>query len=104
MKTGYAVIDLARNMGYNKLGTQFLHEGGQMALKQMPIRLTDEERELIDELANSLGVEATNAIRLAIKEALEKRGIPVPIGAFEKKQEGRPKDDLLLDLNQQEVA
>jgi hypothetical protein len=64
-----------------------------MALKQMPIRITDEERELLDKLAEAEGLEVTNAIRLAIKEALEKRGIPVPDTAFGKKQEGRPKED-----------
>ncbi len=64
-----------------------------MALKQMPIRLTDEERELIDKLAKSWGLEATNAIRLALKKALEGEGFSVPDGVFDKKQEGRPKND-----------
>jgi hypothetical protein len=70
-----------------------------MALKQMPIRLTDEERELIDKLAEVEGLEATNAIRLAVKEALEKRDIFVPDTAFGKKQEGRPKEEPQPMLN-----
>lgn len=74
-----------------------------MALKQMPIRYTDVERELLEMLAEAEGLEITNAVRLAIKEALEKRGIPVPDEAFGKKQEGRPKDNLQPVLNQLEV-
>jgi hypothetical protein len=70
-------------------------------LKQMPIRYTDEERELLEKLAELEGLEITNAIRLAIKEALEKRGISVPDTAFGRKQEGRPKPDALVTLNQQ---
>ena len=64
-----------------------------MALKQMPIRYTEEERTLLEKLAELEGVEITNAVRLAVKEALEKRGIHVPDSAFGKKQEGRPKEE-----------
>lgn len=64
-----------------------------MALKQMPIRYTEEERTLLEQLAELEGIEITNAVRLAVKEALEKRGVSVPETAFGKKQEGRPKDE-----------
>lgn len=73
-----------------------------MASKQMPIRLTDEERELIDKLAFLIGeetnekIEATTAVRVAIKEALSKRNVELADGVFEKKPEGRPKETASL--------
>lgn len=69
-----------------------------MASKQFPFRYSDEEKKLLDVLADKMGVdEITAAIRLAIREALEKRLVDVPAGVFGgKKTEGRPKENAAL--------
>jgi hypothetical protein len=62
-------------------------------MKRLIFRCDEQEQQLIKELADLEGLgEISNAIRLALREALEKRGIAVPANAFTKKQEGRPKE------------
>lgn len=61
---------------------------------RLVMRWTEEEKELTLKLAQVEGLEEiSDAVRLAIKEALEKRGIGVPANAFTEKPEGRPKED-----------
>lgn len=75
-----------------------------MSLKQRNVRYTDEEWELVGKLADLMGVvELSNAVRQAVKEALEIRGVKVPETAFGKKQEGRPKENPPTALNRRRV-
>lgn len=70
--------------------------------KLFNMRMSQAERDLVTKLAElytqelQQEVDSTLAARLALKEALEKRGVVIEEGLLGRKTEGRPKETALL--------